>query len=193
MSSPIIKAIIGLGNPGPNYASTRHNAGAWLVEELAKQTQGTLKKETKLFGQYCKVFLNHQPLHLLVPDTFMNRSGQAVSALCKFYKLEPEQILVAHDELDFEPGITRLKHSGGHGGHNGLRDIIKAINSKDFYRARIGIGHPGNKNDVSDYVLKRPSKDDTISIERSIDDTLRVFDAALSGDMAQAMHRLHTE
>nr|MDQ2995055.1 aminoacyl-tRNA hydrolase [Pseudomonadota bacterium] len=152
----LIKLIVGLGNPGPQYASTRHNVGAWLVEELARQHHTALRADTKFLGQYCKIRLGDQECLLLVPTTFMNLSGQSVKALAQYYKIAPEEILVAHDELDFPTGQIRFKHDGGHGGHNGLRDIISHLHSKTFHRLRIGIDHPGNRDDVVGYVLKPP-------------------------------------
>ena len=188
-----IRLIVGLGNPGPQYEHTRHNAGAWLIELLAVRYHLTLKANTKFSGQYAKLSLPSSDVHLLIPSTFMNRSGQAVQALANYFKITPEEIMVAHDELDFDPGTARLKQAGGHGGHNGLRDIINKLGgSKEFYRMRIGIGHPGDKNQVHNYVLARPSIADKDNIYRTIEDIESVIETIISGDMASAMTTLHT-
>jgi PTH1 family peptidyl-tRNA hydrolase len=188
-----IRLIAGLGNPGPQYEQTRHNAGAWLIESLARRYQLTLKADRKYFGLTSKLCLPSGDVHLIIPSTFMNRSGQAVQALANYYKIKPEEILVAHDELDFPAGTVRLKESGGHGGHNGLRDIISKLGgNKDFYRLRIGIDHPGDRKLVHDYVLGRPSVSDRQKIERSIEDIEDVIELIISGDMSAAMNRLHT-
>ena len=187
-----IQLLVGLGNPGQEYAATRHNAGAWLVAALAERLQTPLKP-SKFFGLHAQALVGHQKLHLLIPTTYMNRSGQAIGALANFYKLAPEQILVAHDELDLDPGVVRLKKGGGHGGHNGLRDTISALgNSRDFYRLRIGIGHPGSASQVTNYVLGKASPDDQIRIEAALDETLRHLELILSGDHTQAMNKLHS-
>lgn len=189
---PQIKAIIGLGNPGPDYAATRHNAGAWLVQALARRAHTELRPEKKFLGHYAKVRLDGHEVHLLEPTTFMNRSGGAVAALCNFYKLAPNELLVAHDELDIAPGTARYKSGGGHGGHNGLRDIISALgNDKAFYRLRIGIGHPGNAKQVVNYVLGRPGKAELAAIEAALDEIQATLPDALAGDWARAMNRLH--
>ncbi len=192
MNTPI-KLIIGLGNPGPEYADTRHNAGAWLIKTLATQAGKSLRKETKFHGLYTKAILDSHDCHLLTPTTYMNRSGQAVSALMKFYKLKPDQIAVAHDELDLPAGTCKLKIGGGHGGHNGLRDIFKAIGTQEFLRIRLGIGHPGHRDDVVDYVLKRPSKSDKECIETNITELQNTMPAILTGDLERAMLALHTK
>ncbi|MDR9467459.1 aminoacyl-tRNA hydrolase [Marinospirillum sp.] len=187
-----IQLLVGLGNPGQEYAATRHNAGAWLVAALAERLQTPLKA-SKFFGLHAQAMLGSQKVHLLIPTTYMNRSGQAIGALANFYKLAPEQILVAHDELDLSPGVVRLKKGGGHGGHNGLRDTISALgNSRDFYRLRIGIGHPGSASQVTNYVLGKPSPDDQIRIEAALDETLRHLELIFSGDHTQAMNKLHS-
>ncbi|OUE42366.1 aminoacyl-tRNA hydrolase [Billgrantia desiderata SP1] len=189
---PQIKAIIGLGNPGDNYAATRHNAGAWLVEILARQAGTELRQEKKFLGLYAKVLLDGQELHLLEPTTFMNRSGAAVAALCQFYKIAPDELLVAHDELDIPPGAARYKQGGGHGGHNGLRDIISALGEKGFNRLRIGIGHPGDSRQVTNYVLGRPGKAELEAIGTALNECLATLPLAVSGDWARAMNRLHS-
>lgn len=186
-----IQLIVGLGNPGDEYRGTRHNAGADFVAELARLHGTSLQPDSKFYGLAGRVQAQGLDLRLLVPTTFMNRSGQSVSAMAKFYKVEPEQVLVAHDELDFEPGIARFKDGGGHGGHNGLRDISKAIGD-DYLRLRLGIGHPGNARDVSNYVLKRPSQADRQRIDDSIDEAIRALPLLVNGDWARATHQLHT-
>lgn len=187
-----IDLIVGLGNPGAQYEQTRHNAGFWFVEEIARLKGAHFRPETKFSGEVCKVNLDGRDVWLLKPDTFMNRSGQAIQKLANFYKIPVDQILVAHDELDLEPGTARLKTAGGHGGHNGLRDTIAHL-GKDFHRLRIGIGHPGHRDQVSDYVLHRASKDDQIAIENSIDDALRVLPLLAEGSWEKAVHRLHSK
>ncbi|MCE8014566.1 aminoacyl-tRNA hydrolase [Halomonas sp. MCCC 1A17488] len=187
-----VKAIIGLGNPGDNYAATRHNAGAWLVEILARQAGTELRPEKKFLGLYAKVLLDGQELHLLEPTTFMNRSGGAVAALCQFYKIAPGELLVAHDELDLPPGSARYKQGGGHGGHNGLRDIISALGDKAFGRLRIGIGHPGDSRQVTNYVLGRPGKAELEAIGAALDECLATLPLVVTGKWAQAMNRLHS-
>ena len=187
-----VSAIIGLRNPGAQYADTRHNAGAWMVELLAKQAGISLRSERKFLGDYAKIELDGHTVHLLLPSTFMNCSGQSVSLLTKFFKLSPEQLLVAHDELDIPPGQARFKQGGGHGGHNGLRDIISALgNNRSFHRLRIGIGHPGDASRVVNYVLGSPAKSDRIAIDSAVEAAVDALPLALSGDWAKAMNRLH--
>jgi peptidyl-tRNA hydrolase, PTH1 family len=188
-----VELIVGLGNPGPNYERTRHNAGADLVLELAKSLHTELKHESKFYGFTARVRINDRDVRLLTPSTFMNRSGQSIGTLAKFYQIAPENILVAHDELDLAPGIARFKKGGGHGGHNGLRDSIKSLgNSKDFARLRIGIGHPGTAAQVADYVLKKASPNDQQLIANSIDDALRHLPTAVEGQWEKAMTALHS-
>lgn len=188
-----VKAIIGLGNPGTNYAETRHNAGAWLVDALARDSHTPLRMEKKFLGDYAKIHFAGHELHLLNPTTFMNRSGAAVAALCQFFKIAPDELLVAHDELDIAPGTARYKSDGGHGGHNGLRDTISALgNRKDFHRLRIGIGHPGSAKQVTNYVLGRPGKAERQAIDAVIDECIATLPDALCGDWARAMNRLHS-
>ncbi|MEH6551448.1 MAG: aminoacyl-tRNA hydrolase [Pseudomonadales bacterium] len=188
-----IQLIVGLGNPGPDYANTRHNAGEWLVESLARQFGCNLQPESKFFGSTGRVTIAGNDVRLLVPSTFMNRSGQAIAAMATFYKIPVQSILVAHDELDLPPGTARLKTGGGHGGHNGLRDTIASMgNQKDFARLRIGIGHPGHADKVTGYVLgKCPSKERDI-IEAAIDAAIDQMPAIVSGDHGQAMNQLHS-
>lgn len=192
MHTPI-QLIIGLGNPGAAYDKTRHNAGAWFVETLAAQTHTTLRPETKFYGQYCRVQFDKQECHLLLPTTFMNRCGQAVKAVTSFYRIPVEAILVAHDDLDLSVGIARLKFDGGHGGHNGLRDIIDHFGSKQFHRLRVGIGHPGNREQVTDYVLNKPSRDEQAHIHTAIATATGVLPEILAGHWQKAMNKLHTQ
>ena len=186
-----IALIVGLGNPGKEYEATRHNAGFWFVDALARQQQISFKTEKKFHGHLARFNQAGQEVWLLKPDTFMNLSGQAVQAVCQFYKIPLDRILVAHDELDLEPGVARLKKGGGHGGHNGLRDIMSRM-GKDFYRLRIGIGHPGHKDKVTGHVLNKVSADDERAIEDAINDALRVLPDIVSGDIQKAMHQLHS-
>jgi peptidyl-tRNA hydrolase, PTH1 family len=193
MDTPI-KLIVGLGNPGQEYDRTRHNAGADFVTELARQASVSLSPEKKFFGLATKAIINNRPVHLLIPTTFMNRSGQAIASLANFYKIEPEEILVAHDELDLEPGIARLKHGGGHGGHNGLRDTISSLgNNKNFARLRLGIGHPGSAKQVVGYVLKKASQADQQLIDDASYEATRVMPDVVTGDWNNAMKALHTK
>ncbi|WP_280561389.1 aminoacyl-tRNA hydrolase [Chromohalobacter sp. 48-RD10] len=188
-----VKAFIGLGNPGSEYDATRHNAGAWAVEALARDSLTPLRNERKFLGQYAKIHYAGHDLHLLVPSTYMNRSGKAVAALCQFFKLFPDELLVAHDELDIAPGTARYKHGGGHGGHNGLRDIASALgNDKSFHRLRVGIGHPGSAKQVTHYVLGRPGKAERSAIDAAIEECLRTLPDVAAGDWASAMNRLHS-
>ena len=188
-----IKLIVGLGNPGNEYRGTRHNAGADFVEELARHCGVTLQPESKFFGLAGRATLSGHDLRLLIPTTFMNRSGQSVAAIAGFFKIAPESILVAHDELDIPPGTARFKQGGGHGGHNGLRDIIPALgNNKDFHRLRIGIGHPGHASKVTGYVLGAPSQVDRTRIDACIDEAIAALPLALDGDTTKAMTRLHS-
>lgn len=185
--------IVGLGNPGREYEETRHNAGAIFVEELSRQNQIPLKEESKFNALTGRGLINGKDIRLLIPTTFMNLSGQAVGPIAQFYKIEPEEILVAHDELDIDPGTARFKQGGGHGGHNGLRDIITKLgNNKNFHRLRIGIGHPGNAKLVSSYVLKKAPANEFDQMQKAIDESLRALPDALDGDWAKAMNYLHT-
>jgi len=186
-----VQLIVGLGNPGPRYDRTRHNAGFWFLDALAAQYRCDLKSESRFHGAVGRCTIAGQDCRLLRPDTFMNHSGRSIAAVARFYRIPPEAILVAHDELDLDPGVVRLKRGGGHGGHNGLRDTIAQLGSKDFLRLRIGIGHPGHKDQVVDYVLQKPSPDDRIAIERAIDRALDVVPEVISGDLERAMNRLH--
>lgn len=187
-----IQLIIGLGNPGPEYEETRHNAGALFVSALAKKYNGNLKAETKFFGFSCRININGHDLRLLIPTTYMNKSGQAIAAIAQFYKIPTEQILIAHDELDIEAGTARFKQGGGHGGHNGLRDAIAKLgNQKNFHRLRIGIGHPGSADKVTGHVLKKaPAKEHQQMLD-IIDDAIRALPDALDGNWSKAMNYLH--
>lgn len=187
-----IKLIVGLGNPGPQYSQTRHNAGAWYVEELARAYSIPLQLETKFFGHVGRGLIDNRDCRLLIPNTFMNLSGKAVGALATFYKILPDEILVAHDELDLDTGTVKLKQSGGHGGHNGLRDIIKSLaNCRDFYRLRVGIGHPGDKSQVHNYVLGKAPQIEQRAIEESIDEALRHTSDIISGQHDKVMQSMH--
>lgn len=188
-----IQLIVGLGNPGKPYEGTRHNAGAFFIEEIARQCGATLAAESKFHGDTGRVTLAGHELRLLRPTTFMNRSGRAVAALANFYRIAPEAILVAHDELDISPGTARFKQGGGHGGHNGLRDIIPALGgNRDFHRLRIGIGHPGRASEVSNYVLAKPSKTDRLAMDAIIEEAVASLPLLLDGDAVKAMTRLHS-
>ncbi len=190
MSNTIL-LIVGLGNPGTQYQQTRHNTGFWFVDELARQYNSQFQFDKKYNAEICQIDVAGCKTTLLKPMTFMNLSGQPVAAWANFYKIPPEQILVAHDELDFEPGKIKLKRGGGHGGHNGLRDIISKFGRKDFLRLRIGIGHPGHSSQVSNYVLGKPSPDDKISIINSLDAALQVTPDLIQGELQNAMQNLH--
>jgi PTH1 family peptidyl-tRNA hydrolase len=186
------KLIVGLGNPGAEYEGTRHNAGFWFVDALAAAFHGSFKNERKFHGEVARVSVDGTEVFLLKPLTFMNRSGLAVGSLARFFKITPEQILVAHDELDFPPGKTRLKEGGGHGGHNGLRDIIAQLGGdRNFIRLRIGIGHPGSAREVTNFVLGKPPRAERNLIEQTLDEASRVVPALATGDYQKAVHRLH--
>ena len=185
--------IAGLGNPGPQYEHTRHNVGFWWLDQLADDLNATCSVDSKYHGQLAQCHYSGHKLFLLKPLVFMNRSGQSVAALANFYKIPSSNILVIHDELDLPAGTTRLKSGGGHGGHNGLRDIIARTGGKDFLRCRIGIDHPGDSRQVSDYVLSKPSQPDRQLIRSAIDDSLRVLPEVLSGDLEKAMNWLHSQ
>ena len=187
-----IDLIVGLGNPGAEYEQTRHNAGFWFVEEIARLKGAHFRPEAKFSAQVCKVNLEGRDIWLLKPNTYMNLSGQAVQKLASFYKIPVENILVAHDEIDLDPGTTRLKSSGGHGGHNGLRDIIAHM-GKDFHRVRIGVGHPGSKDQVVDFVLHRAGKDEQVAIDESMEDALRALPLLIDGSWEKAVNRLHSK
>ncbi len=187
-----IVLVAGLGNPGKDYQNTRHNAGALFVEALAREAGQSLRPEKKYHGLYARIQWHGLDLHLLNPSTFMNRSGLAIKALADFFKIDPAQILVAHDELDLPPGTAKLKQGGGHGGHNGLRDTIAHLGSNNFYRLRLGIGHPGDSRQVTNYVLGKPGKRETADLEAIFNECIRVLPDAVSGQLPRAMNTLHT-
>lgn len=188
----MIQLIVGLGNPGPEYLATRHNAGFWWIETLAQQWGVQLAHSRDFHGFMGVAQQQGRKVWLLQPTLFMNRSGQSVAALACFYKIPPEHMLIVHDELDLEPGQARLKQGGGHAGHNGLRDICTQLGSRDFWRLRLGIGHPGSKPEVVNWVLKKPSPDHRIAIEQAIDRSLLAVPDILAGDMQKAMRAIHT-
>jgi peptidyl-tRNA hydrolase, PTH1 family len=188
-----IKLIVGLGNPGKNYEKTLHNAGVWFLEYLADAHHSTFKTEKHFHGLMTSMQLDKKTYQLLYPTTFMNHSGRSVQAVSHFYQYQPEEILVAHDDLDLPTGTVRLKLGGGHGGHNGLRDIIQCLGSAQFFRLRIGIGHPGHKDQVLNYVLGTPSGDDKERIDDGIARTARMMNKIVTGDIQKAMTELHTE
>ncbi|MBB1059639.1 aminoacyl-tRNA hydrolase [Marilutibacter spongiae] len=187
-----LRLIVGLGNPGPEHARTRHNAGFWFVDALAERLGARFNVDAKLFGSTCKVDIAGKPVWLLKPATFMNLSGKSVAAALRFWKIDPDQALLVHDELDLPPGTARLKFDGGHGGQNGLRDTMRLLGHGGFHRLRIGIGHPGHKDKVTPWVLGRPSGDDETMILRAIDAAIDVLPLATHGDYNEAMKRLHT-
>lgn len=187
-----IKLIVGLGNPGREYEGTRHNAGFWWVDEFAHAHRLVFKAESKFHGLSARGSVHGREIFLLKPQTFMNVSGRAIGALAQFYKIEPQHILVVHDELDLQPGSAKLKLGGGHGGHNGLKDIIAHLGTKDFWRLRIGIGHPGERVDVSDYVLSPPRREEADLIEQAMQRAQDVSHLIVEGKLEAAMLKLHT-
>ena len=187
-----LRLIVGLGNPGAEHLRTRHNAGFWFVDSLALAAGARFGVESKLFGETAKVEIAGRPVWLLKPATFMNLSGKSIAAALRYWKIEPEETLVAHDELDLPPGTARLKFDGGHGGQNGLRDTIRLLGHGKFHRLRVGIGHPGHKDKVTPWVLGRPGQGDEAAILRAIDDAIDVMPLAVGGDFNEAMKRLHT-
>jgi PTH1 family peptidyl-tRNA hydrolase len=185
-----IRLVVGLGNPGKDYERTRHNAGFWLVERFAVQSGVALRKD----GKY-QALVGRMPDNgawLVQPQSFMNASGRAVQMLAGFFKIQPAEILVVHDELDFEPGTAKIKQGGGIAGHNGLKDISQRLGSHDYWRLRLGIGHPGDKNAVADYVLQKPSAEDRTEIDEAIGRSIEILPLCLSGDMQGAMQKLHS-
>lgn len=188
-----IKLIVGLCNPGEKYADTRHNAGEWLIERLARRFNVSLNPESKFFGKTARTLVNGKEVRLLVPTTFMNLSGKAVGALASFYRIKPEEILVIHDELDLPSGIAKLKQGGGHGGHNGLKDIVAQLgNNNNFYRLRIGIGHPGHRDLVAGYVLNKPSPADRNALEKVLDEATDCVEMIFKDGMVKATNRLNS-
>jgi PTH1 family peptidyl-tRNA hydrolase len=191
VADPVL-LVVGLANPGREYEDTRHNAGAWYVDALARSRGVSLSEDKKYFGLTGQFSFEGNTVRLLIPTTFMNRSGQATAALANFFKIPVQQMLVAHDELDLPPGVVRLKKGGGHGGHNGLRDIISRHgNQKDFLRMRVGIGHPGDASKVTPHVLNKPSRADRDLIDRAVDEAVHHSADILRGDVAGAMNRLN--
>ena len=190
---PGIKLIVGLGNPGREYESTRHNAGAWLVGRFAAHSNVALKKDARYFGNVGRIDGPAGAVFLLVPSTYMNASGRSVGALAGFFKIPAAEILVAHDELDFTPGTAKMKLGGGVAGHNGLRDIAARLGTHDFWRLRLGIGHPGDRDVVADYVLSKPSQEDRIEIGSAIERAMEVLPQIVAGDLQGAMLKLHTK
>ncbi|ENR5391053.1 TPA: aminoacyl-tRNA hydrolase [Providencia rettgeri] len=187
-----IKLIVGLANPGAEYAQTRHNAGAWYVDLLAERHNQPLKEEAKFFGYTARINMGGNDIRLLVPTTFMNLSGKSVAAIANFYRINLDEILVAHDELDLPPGVAKMKLGGSNGGHNGLKDIqSKFANNPNFYRLRIGIGHPGDKNKVVGFVLGKPPLSEQKLIDDAIDEAVRCTDILLADGMDKAINRLH--
>lgn len=192
-SSPTttIGLIVGLGNPGNQYEATRHNAGFWFADLVASRYDGIFRTESRSFGQSCRIQVEGVVCQLLKPSTYMNRSGQSVSSLSRYFKIPLERILVAHDELDLPAGIVRLKQGGGHAGHNGLRDIVSALNGRDFWRLRIGIDRPENGSDTVDYVLGRPSRENADLIKNALSGVVELLPEILAGEFPKAMNKLH--
>lgn len=187
-----IQLIVGLRNPGSMYEQTRHNAGAWFVEALARRHNGNFSHQAKLKGELSQITLDGQDCRLLLPDQFMNHNGQAIQATAHFYKIKTDEILIVHDDLDLPVGTAKLKTGGGHGGHNGLRNTLSHLKSSSFHRLRIGIGHPGHKDQVHNYVLSKPSLADKQAIQDAIDRALAIIPQAITGKLALAMNRLHS-
>ena len=188
-----LKLLVGLANPGSEYKNTRHNVGAWFIDSILNEKNKSLKFEKKFQGNYSKITVRDHEVHVIVPQTYMNLSGQSVLSIMNFYKIKAEEILIAHDDLDLNPGVAKIKSGGGHGGHNGLKDIMNRINSRDFLRLRIGIGHPGDRNFVSKYVLKSPSSDDCSKIKLSIDNSLNVLEHLVEYQITKAQNTLHSQ
>ena len=191
-SQNMIKLFVGLGNPGPEYEATRHNAGFWWIDALSRELKAPLSLDKNYHGQVARTTVNGQTVWLLKPLTFMNLSGKSVAALARFFKVLPSEVLVAHDELDVNPGQVKLKFGGSHAGHNGLRDIHAQLGSADYWRLRIGVGHPGVKAEVIHWVLKKPSQEHRIAIEDCIDRSLKAVPELLKGEMEKATMMIHT-
>ena len=189
----MIRLLVGLGNPGAEYEATRHNAGFWFIDEVARALKVTLVPERSYFGLAARANTAHGPVWLLEPMTFMNLSGKSVAALARFFKIAPQEILVAHDELDLLPGQVKMKLGGSHAGHNGLKDIHAQLGSADYWRLRLGIGHPGVKAEVVNYVLKKPSAEHREAIEKTIEQSLGALDLLLAGEMERAMMKIHAK
>jgi len=189
----MIRLLVGLGNPGPEYEGTRHNAGFWWIDAVARKLGATLLPDRSYHGLVARVNRPAGPLWLLEPQTFMNLSGKSVAALARFFKIAPDEIVVAHDELDLPPGALKMKLGGGHAGHNGLRDIHAQLGSADYWRLRLGIGHPGVKSEVVNYVLRKPAPEHRDAIEQCIARSLDALPLLLDGDMERAMMKLHAK
>lgn len=188
----MIKLFVGLGNPGPEYEGTRHNAGFLCADQFARKMQLALAMDRAYCAELGRIVVDGQPVWMLKPQTFMNLSGRSVASLAKYFKIEPRQILVLHDELDLEPGDAKLKFGGSHAGHNGLRSIHAELGTAEYWRLRLGVGHPGVKAEVVNWVLKKPILDDRIAIEQSIDRALKALPSLLAGDMEKAKLIIHT-
>ncbi len=188
-----ISLIIGLGNPGSGYEATRHNAGFWFLDVLARRWPMDLRVENRFRGALADLRINNHRVRVLRPETFMNESGSPVAGVAKYFDFSPEEILVVHDDLDLPPGTVRVKRGGGHGGHNGLRDIFSKLGSREFVRLRIGIGHPGNADEVTNYVLQKPSAADRNAIFDAIDRAVERLDELLDGELGLAMNVLHRD
>lgn len=193
MSAQPIRMIVGLGNPGSQYRDNRHNAGVWFVEEVLLTYDASVKPESKFFASVGKAIINGNPVYVVIPSTYMNESGRAVLAVAQFYKIKPQEILVAHDELDHDTGSARLKFGGGHGGHNGLRDITRVFGNGDYARLRIGIGHPGDKSRVTSYVLGDPSTDERKLMDHAIALSTRALPDLAAGEWNRAVKDLHNQ
>ncbi|HRN82413.1 aminoacyl-tRNA hydrolase [Nitrosomonas europaea] len=187
-----VRLVVGLGNPGEKYASTRHNVGFDWLDRLASSQRVAFTLETRFRGLCARIMLADTDIWLLKPQTYMNASGMSVAAVCRYYKIVPEQMLVVHDELDLQPGVIKLKSGGGTGGHNGLKSIVADLSSQVFWRLRIGVGHPGDRNQVVDYVLHPPRREEAALIDEAIDHSMQVWSLIARGDFAAAMQRLHT-
>jgi len=194
----MIRLIVGLGNPGSKHEADRHNAGFWFIDRLAAQHKQFLQTEKRFNGRVAKIQIEGQDIFLLEPDTFMNLSGESVGPLCRFHKIKPNEVLVAHDDLDLKAGTARLKLGGGNGGHNGLKDIQQHLSSPQFWRLRFGIGHPRDlpgdlsRMDVADYVLKKPSSDEQSKIDLSLSKGIKILPLLINGDSQNAMQILHS-
>ena len=188
----MIKLFVGLGNPGPEYEATRHNAGFWWIDALARELKASLTMDKGYQGMLARTTLHGHTVWLLQPQTFMNLSGRSVGTLARFFKIAPSEILVAHDELDIAPGQVKLKFGGSHAGHNGLRDIHAQLGTGDYWRLRLGVGHPGDRAEVVNWVLKKPSLDHRIAVDQCIDRSLKALPAFLAGDMEKATLLVHT-
>jgi peptidyl-tRNA hydrolase, PTH1 family len=189
----MIRLLVGLGNPGPEYAATRHNAGFWWIDAVADKWSARLSADRSHQGLLARVSTPSGPVWLLEPSTFMNLSGRCVASVSRYYRIAPDEILVVHDDLDLVPGQAKLKFGGGHAGHNGLRDIHSQLGTPDYWRLRLGIGHPGVKAEVVDYVLRLPPKDERDAIHQAVEQTLGALDLMLAGDMERAMMRIHAK